>query len=73
MNQRKMDMRKISKNIWKESESKIKMSTENETISARSYFYSIYTKMTLPIKRSERKTSKTVTSRITGFRSLQNR
>ena len=23
--------RKISKNIWKESESKIKMSTENET------------------------------------------
>ena len=26
-----MDMRKISKNIWKESESKIKMSTENET------------------------------------------
>jgi len=31
MNQRKMDMRKISKNIWKESESKIKMSTENET------------------------------------------
>ena len=31
MNQRKMDMRKISKNIWKKSESKIKMSTENKT------------------------------------------